>query len=116
MLGLLAVVSREARMGQNEAWFRELNERLEQRALERRDSQVLFRIVCECDREVCTEQIEITIGDYEAARRSSTAFIIVPGHADLSFERIISIRAERYEIVEKLGDAALVAEAEDPRG
>ena len=62
---------------------------------------MLFRIVCECDREVSTEQIEITIGDYEAARRSSTAFIIVPGHADLSFERIISIRAERYEIVEK---------------
>jgi hypothetical protein len=37
-------------MGQNEVWFRDLNERLERRALEKLGGET-FEVVCECDRE-----------------------------------------------------------------
>ena len=100
-------------MGQNEVWFRAVNEQLERRSLEK-NGGTRFRIVCECDREDCTEQIELSIAEYEAARVSATAFIMVPGHADPGCERIV-MHVERYEIVQKFGEAALVAEAEDPR-
>jgi hypothetical protein len=97
----------------NEAQFRELNERLEERALERRPDG-RFEIVCECDREECNERIEITVFDYEAIRTSPTAFVVTPGHNDPTCERTVS-STDRYEVVEKFGEAGLVAEREYPR-
>jgi hypothetical protein len=97
----------------NESLFREVNERLEERAVDR-GNRSGFEIVCECAREDCTARIPVPIGEYEAVRSEATTFIVVPGHADPSVERIVASR-EGYEIVEKLGEAALVAEVENPR-
>ena len=107
-------MTREARKGQNEAWFRDLNERLESRALSKPGTDELFEIVCECSREECTERIAITIPEYESVRESATVFILVPGHADDSAERIVS-SSQAYDLVEKRGEAAVVAQLEDPR-
>jgi hypothetical protein len=107
-------MTREARKGQNEAWFRDLNERLESRALSKPGNDELFEIVCECSREECTERISITIPVYESVRQAPTAFIIVPGHGDPTTERVVS-SSQAYDLVEKLGDAAVVAQIEDPR-
>jgi hypothetical protein len=109
----LGAVTRESRLGQNEVFFRELNEKLEQRALDRVGGDACFEIVCECDREECTERIAISVAAYEAVRRASADFIVVPGHADASVEWTRA-RTSRYEVVTKLGEAALVAEAEKP--
>jgi hypothetical protein len=108
---------REARKGENESWFREVNERLEDRVLEARgfDPDATMEIVCECAREECTERVAISLADYEQVRTSPLSFIVLPGHAELDYERVLASGAG-YEVVEKLGDAALAAEAEDPRG
>ena len=108
-------MSREARKAQNEVWFRELNERLEQRALERVGPGEPFRIVCECALEECTAEIRIAPPEYESVRSDPTRFILAHGHADPAVERVVS-RTDGYEIVMKTGEAALVAEREDPRG
>ena len=103
----------DARKGENEAFFREVNERLEDRAADA-TTEPLFTAVCECSREECAERIEISFAAYEAIRSDSKTFLVAPGHSDPSCERVVSWRAG-YEVVEKLGDAADVAEAEDPR-
>jgi hypothetical protein len=107
-------VTRERRKGANEAWFRELNERLEDRAAGRVRLSDAFEIVCECAREECTERITIAFADYEAVRSSATRFVVVPGHLDPACERLESSDG-RYDVVEKFGDAGEVARIENPR-
>ena len=103
----------DARKGENEAFFREVNERLEDRAVDA-TTEPVFTAVCECSREDCAERIEISFAAYEAVRSNPKTFVVMPGHTDPSCERVVSWRAG-YEVVEKLGDAAEVAKAENPR-
>jgi hypothetical protein len=103
----------DARKGQNEAFFRDVNERLEDKAVSAA-TEPAFAAVCECASEECADRIEISFAAYERIRSDPKTFLVAPGHSDTSCERVVSWRAG-YEIVEKLGDAAAVAEAEDPR-
>ena len=99
-----------ARRGENESAFRALNERLEDRVLERNgDSDTEMLIVCECSQEECTERISLSVGEYELVRSRARMFIVLSGHADPRIERVV-IRNGAHEIVEKTGDAGLVAE------
>jgi hypothetical protein len=102
----------DMRRGMNESLFRLVNERLEKRAVG--DREATFEIVCECAQEECTTRITVPIAEYEAVRADSTSFIVVAGHVDLTCERIIASK-QGFEIVEKLGEAAAVAEIENPR-
>lgn len=106
-------MSREARKGANEGWFRDLNERLEHRAADRAAGEP-FEVVCECAREECTERITISFAEYERVRDDGRTFIVLPGHVDLACERVV-VSSETYDVVEKFGDAGLVAEIENPR-
>jgi hypothetical protein len=96
----------------NESLFRLLNERLEKRAIGERETT--FEIVCECAQEECTTRITVPIAEYEGVRSDSTSFIVVTSHVDRSCERVVATK-EGFEIVEKFGDAAAVAEIENPR-
>ena len=103
----------ELRRGMNESLFRLLNERLEERAADR-GPESTFEIVCECAREDCTLRIPILIAEYEAVRSEPTKFVVVTGHSDPAAERVVD-ESDAYEIVEKIGEAAIVAEVENPR-
>ena len=105
---------RDIRKGQNEAWFRELNERLADRAAEQTTLRNGFEVVCECSQEECTERITISIASYEAVRADAKTFLVVPSHSDPSCERVVA-SMDDYDVVEKFGAAGLVAEIEDPR-
>ena len=107
-------MTREGRRSQNEVWFRALNERLEARALDRGSAGATFEIVCECALEECTERIGVTASEYERVRESGTHFILVPGHGDDTLEHVVELHGD-YEVVEKIGAAAVVAESQDPR-
>jgi hypothetical protein len=91
-----------------------MNERLEQNALAEAGLGEPFEILCECAREDCTERISIRPLDYERVRASATEFVIARGHHDATLERIVQA-TKGYEIVEKFGEAAAVAVAQDPR-
>jgi hypothetical protein len=103
----------DERKGRNEALFREVNERLEDRAAAAATEPV-FMVVCECVSEECVARIEISFTAYEGIRSNPRTFVIAPGHSDPGCERVVSWRAG-YEVVEKHGDAGIVAELEDPR-
>jgi hypothetical protein len=97
----------------NESLFRLLNERLERRVADS-EPESTFEIVCECAREDCTLRIPILIAEYEAIRTEPTKFVVVSGHSDPDVERVVD-ESDGHEIVEKLGEAAIVAEVENPR-
>lgn len=107
-------MTRESRKGANEAWFREVNERLEDRAAGQERRAEAFEIVCECAREECTERITVAFADYERVRRSPTAFMVVQGHLDPTCERL-EASTDDYDVVEKFGEAGEVARIENPR-
>jgi hypothetical protein len=69
--------------------------------------------VCECGDVDCAETIEVTLDEYEAARSQPTFFVIAPGH-EIQSERVVE-QNERYELVEKVGAAAAIAQTHDPR-
>ena len=103
-----------SRRAENESCFRTLNERLEARALSRDGPETVFLAVCECAREECRERIQLPVADYELVRSRPRAFIVVGGHRDPEIERVV-LHADGYEVVEKVGEAGLVAERESAR-
>lgn len=106
-------MGREERLAQNEALFREVNERLEE--LSRRtgtaDGGVDF--VCECADETCTRRIRLSLQEYERVRAHPRRFVVLPGH-EQDVERVVEDRGA-YRIVEKDGEAGDVAADDDPR-
>lgn len=106
---------RDLRLGQNEAVYREVNERVlginERFGID--DDRVSF--ICECGQLACTERIDLTVAEYEAVRSSPVRFALVPGHDDPTVETVVE-QNERFAVVEKLpGGPAELAAAEDPR-
>jgi hypothetical protein len=101
------------RIGENESRLRKVNEGIDAgRGLADVDERLPF--ICECGRLGCSEVIELRVGDYERVRRSGRRFVVMPGHANDAVERVVE-DAGTYVVVEKIGEAAEAAEADDPR-
>ena len=106
---------RKQRFGANEAIFREVNERIKSLAsLFHWGKPDPLDLVCECRDSTCVQRIEMTQAEYAAIREEETHFAVYPGHADPDIERVISSHS-RYEVVEKEGPAAEVAQGLSPR-
>jgi hypothetical protein len=71
-------------------------------------------VICECSVAGCADSLEITPAEYEAVRAVGTRFVVVPGHELPAIERVVA-GSDRFRVVEKLGYAAEIAEADDPR-
>ena len=67
---------RERRIGENEALFRQVNERIKE--LNRGFSAVLERgdYLCECGDEACIERVSLTPEEYERVRSEPTDFVV----------------------------------------
>jgi hypothetical protein len=104
------------RSGENEALFREVNERLMDRKRDDPAWALPSPWICECAEETCTERIEMSALEYEQLRSDPRHFAVVPNeeHVSLDVERIVEKR-DQYWVVEKIGEAAEVAEETDPR-
>jgi len=102
---------REARVGNNERLFREVNERIS-RIQEDFGQTQTFEIVCECGVQGCLERIALTHEAYRRLRANPRTFAIVPGHEVEDLEDIIE-RHEGYYVVEKKeGIPAAIAESD----
>ncbi len=102
-----------ARLGINEALFRSINERIEAGTWPAtRDEVAAFR--CECAALGCNQLLEMTLGDYESVRRDPRHFLVVPGHELPGIEVVVK-RTDGYLVVEKVGEAAEIADHTDPR-
>ena len=115
---MAAMRTRESRLGENEALYREVNERIAEVAghlFDEGDEPNAFHFVCECASATCTEQLALSLKDYASVRSDARWFVVVPGHELPAIERVID-RRTGYVVVEKTDpearDAAL---ASDPR-
>jgi hypothetical protein len=102
------------RVAKNDAIFRDANERIARRAVVAGMDKIPF--LCECANERCTTILRLTIDEYEAVRAVGRRFFAAPGHEE-SAEGYATVVAQKdgYVVVEKVGDAAVIAERLDPR-
>jgi hypothetical protein len=106
---------RARRIGNNEALFREANERLESLNEAFATLTDTFEVTCECGDVKCLERFTVPIGEYERVRRDASLFLIVAGHDAPDVEDVVE-RHEEYMVVRKRpGVAQDVAERMDPR-
>jgi hypothetical protein len=96
---------RDERLVRNEALFRQVNERLKE--LGESFSVVAERadFICECSNERCTDQISLTLADYERVRSDPTHFVVKTGHEFPRIERVAYELADGLLVVVKTQDA-----------
>jgi hypothetical protein len=104
---------REARAARNQAMFRAVNE--ETRDVNEGFASITdtYAIVCECADLACLESIEIRRLDYVAIRGNPRQFVVAHGHVLPEVETVVA-ESDGYAVVEKVGEAGVVAEAMDP--
>jgi hypothetical protein len=108
------VTPREERLAKNEALFRGVNERVREVKVDAAHPEQRISFVCECGRETCLEEVELTPAEYEAVRAVSSQFVVKPGHEFTDVERVQTVN-DRYAVVEKHEEEAAVARETDPR-
>lgn len=106
--------ARERRLAENEALFREVNERVESIASKHGDDEHVYEFYCECANGDCTMQVAVTLAEYENVRASGRRFLIAPEHAFPEVETVVE-RHESHWVIEKIGDSGAFAEGVDPR-
>jgi hypothetical protein len=107
---------RERRAGQNQSLFRDVNERIRQGKEGRTAWMGISQWVCECADEDCTERIRMSLDEYEELRENPTHFAVAPDmkHVVPDAELVVE-KHEYYWVVEKVREAAEVAEQRDVR-
>jgi hypothetical protein len=112
---IVRVDARAARIGHNEALFREVNERIERVSEALQVTTERIAILCECGDESCAEKIEVALPEYERVRADSELFFVRCGHEQPDVERIVE-QHEDYDVVRKEpGPAAELARDLDDR-
>jgi len=104
---------REQRLAQNEALFREVNERVDAIA-HKLGPDVPYEFLCECANADCTFRITLPTSVYEAVRSEPTQFVLLPHHFTPEVEEVV-VEDDTYWIVRKTGEAAEYVERLDPR-
>jgi hypothetical protein len=100
-------------VGERQSLHRSVNERIGEAA----DGLPMVDYVpalCECGSAECSGQIMLTAAEYERLRRIPTHFAVLRGHDIPEVERVIE-ENERFVVVEKFGESAVVAIKLDPR-
>lgn len=105
---------RDARAAENESLFRSLNETLVLGRQTYDPETKRAACLCECRNEDCFERIWLARDEYEPVRANARRFIVSPGHVDPNEETTV-LAKDRYVVVEKIGEAGVVAEKLDPR-
>jgi hypothetical protein len=104
---------REKRMAENEAFFREVNERIATKA-HQLDPELPELFLCECANADCTFRVTLTRAEYEAVRADAKQFVVRPDHYTPEIEALAS-QHETYWIVRKTGEEGELVEELDPR-
>ena len=98
-------------MTQNEALFREVNERVADVA---EGNEGVHDYLCECANVDCTFRVTLTRSEYEAVRADPRQFVVLPHHFTPEVETLVAENAS-YWLVRKTGEAGEFAAKLDPR-
>lgn len=94
---------RRRRFAENQALFREVNERIGANAEAQGADSHAYEFVCECSSLECFERFELTLREYGRVRERDQRFIVLSGHE----------RPEVEDVVERRGAVAIVAKRGD---
>jgi len=100
-------------MAQNEALFREVNERVNEIAQDL-GPNARYDYLCECANPDCTFRLSLATADYEAVREIATQFIVLPQHYTPEIETLVAEHPSHW-IVSKTGAAGEYVAKLDPR-
>jgi len=101
--------ARAERIAENEARFRDINERLQDDLRPVADDTESVRFVCECGNASCREGVAVSLSEYRAVHQSPRRFAVVPGHEIPDVETVVE-RHESYLVIEKPADVAHILE------
>jgi hypothetical protein len=104
------VDARDKRLAQNEALFREVNERLQDHA----EPGGVNHYLCECANSDCTFRITLPTAEYEEVRSDSKQFMVLPQHYTPEIEELVADKGSHW-IVRKSGEEGEYVEKLDPR-
>jgi hypothetical protein len=105
---------RAERFAENEALFREVNERIRELSEPWTSNGDRVEFTCECANLGCADRIAVMLAEYEDVRGYPDRFLVAPGHLDLEVEDIVTER-DGFWVVEKRGHAGATATELDPR-
>jgi hypothetical protein len=106
---------RHESVSRNEAMYRSVNREIEQASVEAGEGpRDRIEVLCECGREGCSQVLDLTVAEYDEAHQQRDRFVVAPGHEDEQIERVV-LRSSRYLVVDKVGEAEEIAEAEERR-
>jgi hypothetical protein len=111
--GVRALATAVEKNARNQVLFREVNEHIAELSSAESEAGVSL-FICECSNEACAEPLEITPAEYEQVRTDGARFVVLSGHQLPEVERVVDGNG-RFLVVEKLGAAATIARASDPR-
>jgi hypothetical protein len=104
------------RKAENEALFREVNERIEDLrhhfAVTTDDA---LSILCECDRIDCDDRLDVPPPAYERVRSDATCFFVAPGHENPAVEDVVDSAGDYLIVRKHPGEPAEFAVETDPR-
>jgi hypothetical protein len=106
--------ARRKRAAQNQSTFRLVNEQLENLASTFQFVSHTGVFICECADMTCTQQVEMTMAEYEEMRADPNRFVVLPGHEIPDVEDVIR-RAEGFVVVSKIGVGDEIVRQTDPR-
>jgi hypothetical protein len=109
----VVISGEEKKRAENEATFREANERIRATELELHPPLDRVPYLCECDDVGCRETIRLTATEYERVREDGATFAITRGHPS---DGDVLEEHDGYLVVCKRGGGGEVARALDPRG
>jgi hypothetical protein len=106
---------RARRLGENEAIFREVNERVRETDETLDADANIAEFVCECGSATCTGHVRVSPEDYERVRSDSATFLVLPGHDDPSVETVVAEHGAYWVVRKDAGEAEAIAVRTDPR-
>jgi hypothetical protein len=106
---------RARRIGENEALYRAVNERIEDLNESFGLLAETMAVICECGSLACSEQIELDVPTYERVRSEPTHFVVLPGHELPDVETVVERHGGFYVLRKDAGGPAELARETDPR-
>ena len=97
----------KARLAQNEHFFREVNERLNESADSHGSDSHSYEWVCECSDAGCAERIVMTLLEYEQIRSKPTRFVVKKNHVIPEIEHVVETVPD-HMVIEKHGEAGRI--------
>jgi hypothetical protein len=98
----------KARHAQNEDFFREVNERINEKAESHGLDSHRYEFFCECSDASCTERVKLTLSEYEHVRAEPTRFVVKNDHVVAEIEHVVEAVSD-HMVIEKHGEAGRVA-------